>query len=125
MSHASNSFPIILRRARLNLADGPVQRVNSASTQTRLNPLSFIIGKTQTEIMHLPLLHFNDVYRVSKQKLQSGETIDVSQFARRVDGLRGAWPKETGGLLLFSGDLFSPSVESSVVLRICLLLTSR
>ena len=68
--------------------------------------------------MLLPLLHFNDVYRVSKQKLQSGETIDVSQFARRVDELRDAWPKETGGLFLFSGDLFSPSVESSVVLLI-------
>ena len=65
--------------------------------------------------MLLPLLHFNDVYRVSKQKLQSGETIDVSQFAQRVGDLRDAWPKETGGLLLFSGDLFSPSVESSVV----------
>jgi 5'-nucleotidase len=71
--------------------------------------------------MLLPVLHFNDVYRVSKQKLQSGDTIDVSQFAQRVDGLRDAWPKETGGLLLFSGDLFSPSVESSVVLalRVC------
>lgn len=68
------------------------------------------------EAMLLPLLHFNDVYRVSKQKLQSGETIDVSQFSERLDTLRDAWPKETGGLLLFSGDLFSPSVESSVVI---------
>lgn len=67
--------------------------------------------------MLLPLLHFNDVYRVSKQKLQSGETIDVSQFSERLDTLRDAWPKETGGLLLFSGDLFSPSVESSVVIN--------
>ncbi|KAF8322522.1 Metallo-dependent phosphatase [Clavulina sp. PMI_390] len=62
----------------------------------------------------LNLLHFNDVYRVSKQKLQSGDTIDVCQFAERVNVLRSAWPKESGGLLLFSGDLFSPSVESSV-----------
>lgn len=65
--------------------------------------------------MHLlPLLHFNDVYRVSKQKLQSGETIDVTQFAQLIDDVRAGWPS-TGGLLLFSGDLFNPSVESSVV----------
>lgn len=68
-------------------------------------------------VTHLPLLHFNDVYRVNKQKLQSGETIDATQFAARVDALRAKWPDESGGggLLLFSGDLFSPSVESSVV----------
>ena len=64
--------------------------------------------------MKLPLLHFNDVYRVSKQKLQSGETIDVTQFAQLIDDVRAKWPP-TGGLLLFSGDLFNPSVESSVV----------
>jgi 5'-nucleotidase len=56
----------------------------------------------------LNLLHFNDVYRVTKQKVEGG-TIDVSQFARLVDDLR-----DQDTLLLFSGDLFSPSVESSV-----------
>lgn len=79
-------------------------------------------------VTHLPLLHFNDVYRVNKQKLQSGETIDATQFAARVDALRAKWPTDSvedgagsgGGLLLFSGDLFSPSVESSVVnISIC------
>lgn len=84
----------------------------------------------------LSLIHFNDVYRVTPQKLkvssvnydlllltnycvfnQSGspETIDVTQFAALVDDLRDAWKKESKeGLVLFSGDAFSPSVESSV-----------
>ncbi|KAG8906831.1 hypothetical protein FRB99_006006 [Tulasnella sp. 403] len=66
----------------------------------------------------LNLLHFNDVYRVSPQKLPGGGTIDVTQFAALVDSLRDAWPSRDDelkdGLLLFSGDLFSPSVESSV-----------
>lgn len=68
----------------------------------------------------LPIVHFNDVYRVSPQKTGvSVETIDVTQFAALVDDLRGGWPERTedkkrDGLVLFSGDLFSPSVESSV-----------
>jgi hypothetical protein len=70
--------------------------------------------------MLLPILHFNDVYRVSKQKLQSGGTIDVTQFAHLVNSSRNNWPT-TGGLVLFSGDLFNPSVESSVVPIVVLL----
>ncbi|KAJ3572798.1 hypothetical protein NP233_g2848 [Leucocoprinus birnbaumii] len=67
----------------------------------------------------IPLLHFNDVYRVSPQKIgHSGDTVDVTQFAALVEKLRGQWrSREDGkkdGLVLFSGDLFSPSVESSV-----------
>ncbi|EKM82846.1 hypothetical protein AGABI1DRAFT_53371 [Agaricus bisporus var. burnettii JB137-S8] len=68
----------------------------------------------------IPILHFNDVYRVSPQKVnRSGDTIDVTQFAALVDKLRGRWGQRTedgksDGLFLFSGDLFSPSVESSV-----------
>ncbi|CAE6516088.1 unnamed protein product [Rhizoctonia solani] len=67
----------------------------------------------------LSILHFNDVYRVTKQKIQgSKETIDVTQFAELLDSLRDNWPKrfdgERDGLVLFSGDLFSPSVESTV-----------
>ncbi|CAE6441792.1 unnamed protein product [Rhizoctonia solani] len=67
----------------------------------------------------LPILHFNDVYRVTKQKIQgSKETIDVTQFAELLDSLRDNWPKRSDGkrdgLVLFSGDLFSPSVESTV-----------
>lgn len=68
----------------------------------------------------LSILHWNDVYRVSPQKLssRSEETIDVSQFGALLDDLRGQWPERSDGardgLVLFSGDVFSPSVESSV-----------
>jgi 5'-nucleotidase len=52
------------------------------------------------------------VYRVSDQKLPgSNETINVTQFAARLNDLR---PAPGQGLVLFSGDLFSPSVESTV-----------
>ncbi|KAK7440247.1 hypothetical protein VKT23_017188 [Stygiomarasmius scandens] len=70
--------------------------------------------------LSLPILHFNDVYRVQPQKLspKSPETIDVTQFAANLDRIRKNWPSrpdgERDGLVLFSGDLFSPSVESSV-----------
>ncbi|KAF9257781.1 Metallo-dependent phosphatase [Marasmius fiardii PR-910] len=69
---------------------------------------------------NLTILHFNDVYRVSPQKLSSSssETIDVSQFSVKLDNIRDQWPTrpdgKKDGLTLFSGDLFSPSVESSV-----------
>lgn len=84
----------------------------SVTTKKSLN-----FSKAMTKI---PILHFNDVYRVSPQKVnRSGDTIDVTQFAALVDKLRGRWGQRTedgksDGLFLFSGDLFSPSVESSV-----------
>jgi hypothetical protein len=68
----------------------------------------------------LPILHWNDVYRVAPQKIspQSQETIDVTQFAALLDSIRNKWPElpdgKRDGLNLFSGDVFSPSVESSV-----------
>jgi 5'-nucleotidase len=65
----------------------------------------------------LNILHFNDVYRVSKQPVEGG-TIDVSQWAQMLDDRRNEWSaREDGkrdGLVLFSGDVFSPSIESSV-----------
>ncbi|KAJ7090221.1 Metallo-dependent phosphatase-like protein [Mycena belliarum] len=83
----------------------------------------------------LKILHFNDVYRCAPQKLAPNSTdcIDVTQFGALLDGLR-TWndlpDKEKDGmfkprcystlsdapvgLVLFSGDVFSPSVESSV-----------
>ena len=70
--------------------------------------------------MKLPILHFNDVYRVQPQKISptSKETIDVTQFAAKLHSIRDGWdslPDGTKmGLILFSGDVFSPSVESSV-----------
>ncbi|KAJ6618304.1 Metallo-dependent phosphatase-like protein [Mycena sp. CBHHK59/15] len=68
----------------------------------------------------LKLLHFNDVYRCAPQKLapDSTDPIDVTQFGAMLDSLRDQWnglPDGTkDGLVLFSGDVFSPSVESSV-----------
>ncbi|KAF8906004.1 Metallo-dependent phosphatase-like protein [Gymnopilus junonius] len=70
--------------------------------------------------INLPILHFNDVYRVTPQRILPGtsETIDVSQFAALVNDIRSQWPQrpdgEWDGLILFSGDVFSPSVESTV-----------
>jgi 5'-nucleotidase len=68
----------------------------------------------------LSILHWNDVYRVRPQKISptSSETIDVTQFAGLMDDIRDQWPlRDDGkrdGLSLFSGDVFSPSVDSSV-----------
>lgn len=68
----------------------------------------------------LSIIHWNDVYRVTPQKLspKSEETIDVTQFGALLEDLRNQWPGlpdgKRDGLVLFSGDVFSPSVESSV-----------
>ncbi|KAG5718664.1 Trifunctional nucleotide phosphoesterase protein YfkN [Termitomyces sp. T112] len=68
----------------------------------------------------LSIIHWNDVYRVSPQKLtpHSSETIDTAQFAAVLDDIRSSWTDladgKKNGLVLFSGDVFSPSVESSV-----------
>ncbi|KIO34287.1 hypothetical protein M407DRAFT_16826 [Tulasnella calospora MUT 4182] len=72
----------------------------------------------------LNLVHFNDVYRVTPQKVPgTSKKIDVTQFAELLDSIRNSWPKTStttdaktveDGLVLFSGDVFSPSIESSV-----------
>ncbi|WVQ75350.1 hypothetical protein IAR50_004969 [Cryptococcus sp. DSM 104548] len=81
----------------------------------------------------LPILCFNDVYRVQqKYNPQPGapednspdQNITVSQFAELLLTERSKWAdkstlaqdgeKEKEGLVLFAGDVFSPSVESSV-----------
>ena len=65
----------------------------------------------------ISILHFNDAYRVQPQKLssKSPDTIDVTQFAQMVSDVRESWKNSSKeGLVFFSGDLFSPSVESSV-----------
>ncbi|WVN91141.1 uncharacterized protein L203_106393 [Cryptococcus depauperatus CBS 7841] len=83
----------------------------------------------------IPLLCFNDVYRVQQKYIpQPGapsddtpnKTITVSQFAELLLGVRDAWPNRADvndsypnkdnkdGLVLFAGDVFNPSVESSV-----------
>lgn len=98
----------------------------------------------------IPILHFNDVYRVRQTDRKSGATIGADQFAARIDAIRQGWggespevgtassePSQKGeggdgtpdkdtrdwlgdaqrerrGLVLFSGDVWNPSVESSV-----------
>ncbi|KAK8843476.1 hypothetical protein IAR55_007135 [Kwoniella newhampshirensis] len=85
----------------------------------------------------LPLLCFNDVYRVSqKYNPQPGapegvassgqqQHISVSQFGELLLSERAKWASRDGakgkekesdreGLVLFAGDVFNPSVESSV-----------
>lgn len=68
-------------------------------------------------MLSIPLLHFNDAYRVQPQRIfpKSPKTIDVTQFAQMVSDIRESWKESSKeGLVLFSGDLFAPSVESSV-----------
>lgn len=68
----------------------------------------------------LSIAHFNDVYRVTPIKFsaKSTETIDVTQFASLLNTIRDGWPDRPDGtrdgLSFFSGDLFSPSMESTV-----------
>ncbi|SPO22951.1 related to 5`-nucleotidase precursor [Ustilago trichophora] len=86
----------------------------------------------------LPIIHFNDVYRVRQKDKKSGRTIGADQFAAKIQSIRQSWgepsnlsnlppptssprdwtahstQRERKGLVLFSGDLYSPSVESSV-----------
>jgi 5'-nucleotidase len=96
----------------------------------------------------IPLLHFNDVYRVKQTSRSLGGTITADQFAAKISTIRTSWgessraldfqsaekqDKESGrdfqtrslekrkadskslkGLVLFSGDVFNPSIESSV-----------
>lgn len=79
--------------------------------------------------VNLPLLCFNDVYRVRQRfvtqpgspdvpGVQPEGEIGVGQFGQLVNTLRKKWTTEENGtqngLVLFAGDVFSPSVESSV-----------
>ncbi|KAJ7854667.1 Metallo-dependent phosphatase [Mycena olivaceomarginata] len=75
-----------------------------------------ISGKTV-----LNIAHFNDVYQVSDQKIYPGgkeEIINVTKFASSLFDITSNWKeREDGsrdGLTVFSGDVFSPSTESSV-----------
>ncbi|PPR01109.1 hypothetical protein CVT24_000405 [Panaeolus cyanescens] len=69
----------------------------------------------------LCIAHFNDVYQVGDQKVKvdgKQETINVTKFAHTLATISGSWSKrqdgKKDGLIVFSGDLFSPSTESSV-----------
>lgn len=67
----------------------------------------------------LSIVHWNDVYRISPQKVSpDGATVDVTQFAAVLDDIRRKWAVRPDGardgISLFSGDLFSPSLEGTV-----------
>ncbi|KAG5220150.1 Metallo-dependent phosphatase [Salix suchowensis] len=73
----------------------------------------------------LGIAHFNDVYQVSNQKIKvldqdekKEETINVMKFATSLSNITRKWADRgdggKDGLVIFSGDLFSPSTESSV-----------
>ncbi|KAF5354820.1 hypothetical protein D9756_005700 [Leucocoprinus leucothites] len=68
----------------------------------------------------LNIAHFNDVYQVSDQDIRvdgKKETIDVTKFATLLSDVASKWGDRADGhkegLIVFSGDLFSPSIESS------------
>ncbi|KAH7319536.1 Metallo-dependent phosphatase-like protein [Rhizoctonia solani] len=81
-----------------------------------------------TSPLTIPILHFNDVYnmtrsakkpentRLTNNKGELHEDFDhVIQFARKIQDIQDSWAEDNRqGLLLFSGDLFSPSVESTL-----------
>jgi len=67
------------------------------------------------------IAQFNDVYQVNEQKIQvdgKKETIDVTKFAGSLEEITSKWNTNSNGikdgLIVFSGDAFSPSVETSV-----------
>ncbi|CAE6456743.1 unnamed protein product [Rhizoctonia solani] len=74
----------------------------------------------------LQVLHFNDVYKITRARQgqkekkaieKNGDLHDdfdrVLRFSMKIQQLRDSWAQQgKEGLLLFSGDLFSPSVES-------------
>ncbi|WVW79106.1 hypothetical protein I302_101071 [Kwoniella bestiolae CBS 10118] len=85
----------------------------------------------------LPILCFNDVYRVNQKynpqpgappiTKSDGQNINVSQFAQLLFSERDKWADRSetktkgkdkepvkDGLVLFAGDVFNPSVESSI-----------
>ncbi|KAI6116926.1 Metallo-dependent phosphatase-like protein [Pisolithus croceorrhizus] len=85
-----------------------------------MTPAHTITQSASRTVTSLPILHWNDVYRVTPQKVSPGstETIDVTRFASFLDNIRSQWTTRSDGardgLSLFSGDLFSPSMESTV-----------
>ncbi|KAJ7270316.1 Metallo-dependent phosphatase [Mycena rebaudengoi] len=85
------------------------------------NPVALDKDGTISGTTILNIAHFNDVYQVSDQKIYPGgkeETINVTKFATSLFDITSTWKeREDGsrdGLTVFSGDVFSPSIESSV-----------
>ncbi|KAK7458726.1 hypothetical protein VKT23_009725 [Stygiomarasmius scandens] len=69
----------------------------------------------------LGIAHFNDVYQVSDQNIKvddQKEVINVKKFATSLNNITSGWKDgkdgKKEGFIVFSGDLFSPSTESSI-----------
>ncbi|KIJ07246.1 hypothetical protein PAXINDRAFT_103037, partial [Paxillus involutus ATCC 200175] len=67
----------------------------------------------------LRIAHFNDVYQVADHLVtrdnDTQDNVNAAKFATLLKGVTGQWPGgKTEGLILFSGDLFSPSLASSI-----------
>ena len=69
----------------------------------------------------LNIAQFNDVYQVNEQKIQvdgKEENIDVTKFASSLNNVTSKWDTKPDGtkdgLIIFSGDAFSPSIQTSV-----------
>ncbi|KAL0575874.1 hypothetical protein V5O48_006096 [Marasmius crinis-equi] len=83
------------------------------------------MSSSPNKVVKLSLLHFNDVYHMTGLKNdkvidpETGKTNDnighLVRFANKIEEIRSNWgddkTNEAQGLLLFSGDLFSPSVH--------------
>lgn len=97
-----------------------VGTINQRSPDTRKLWSSPRAANHISRMTTLSILHWNDVYRVGAQKVSPNapETTDVTQFGALLDDIRNQWTTRPDGskdgLVLFSGDVFSPSVESSV-----------
>jgi len=116
----------------------PRQTARNAHVSSSLHSTTLPLLSPSIMAASIPLLCFNDVYRVNQKyvpqpgaprapgqadKSGSSGEISVSQFAQLVYDIRDGWDKVEGsggdepereGLVLFAGDVFNPSVESSV-----------
>lgn len=111
------------------------RRANGFATQARWPNGSRFPSYILTSMQGDEFLTYS-VYRVRQKIKNSGETLGADQFAALIHSIRQRWgerdaavprpvPQEPfswdehqkrnrNGLVLFSGDLFNPSVESSI-----------
>ena len=62
-----------------------------------------------TEPTEFHILHFNDVYNLEPTRTSDGQSAGASRFVALVKRLRRELPD---AMVLFSGDVFNPSVST-------------
>ncbi|KDQ14260.1 hypothetical protein BOTBODRAFT_174775 [Botryobasidium botryosum FD-172 SS1] len=93
-------------------------------------PFDMAATSTSEHQQTLRILHFNDVYDITPQvyrpladnnlkpiadkRNNRKVTIDVGRFAGLPSEVQNKQPDPKDGLVLFSGDVFNPSIESAV-----------